>query len=172
MPGGVFERGERLTLRAVESADHEFVARHWNEPTLRPWFGRSEPTTAARVEAFVAADDRVPLLVCRDGEAIGFLWFFDVDDVHERAAIGYWIVPAARDDGCATEAVELGLRWAFDERGLHKVYAHVIEGNEASAAVLRNCGFRTDGTLREHYYVNGSFADAARFAILRDEREA
>lgn len=171
MPGGIFRRGDRLTLRAVEPADYPFVAAHWNEPSVRRWFARSEPLAERGVADFVAADDRVAFLVCRDGEAVGFLWFFDVDDVHERAAVGYWIVPEARDEGYATEAVDLGLRWAFDERGLNKVYAHVIEGNDASAAVLRHCGFRKDGDLREHYYVDGSFADAARFAVLRGDRE-
>lgn len=170
MPGGIFLRGDRVTLRAVEPADYPFVAEHWNEPSVRRWFGRSEPLNRRDVAEFVEADDRVPFLVCRDGDAIGFLWLFDIDDVADRADIGYWIVAEERNEGYATEAVELGLDWAFEERGLNKVLGRVIDGNQPSDTVLGKCGFEKAGELREQYYVDGAYVDATLYGILRADR--
>lgn len=170
LPGGTFLRGDRVTLRAVEPADYPFVAEHWNEPSVRRWFARSEPLDERGVAEFVETDDRVSFLVCRDGDVIGFLWFFDIDDVAERADIGYWIVAAERNEGYATEAVELGLDWAFEVRGLNKVLGRVIDGNRPSETVLGKCGFAKEGELREQYYVDGAHVDATLYGILRNDR--
>lgn len=169
MPGPCFLRGDRLSLRTVESEDREFVQRHWNDPAVRHWFAKDTPMDSAGVTDFLAADDEtVQFLPCRDGTPVGFVWLFDVDDTAGRGEIGYWIAPEEQGDGYATEAADLGLRYAFDERGFNKVVARVFEGNTASRHVLEKLGFEEEGYLRQHYYVDGEFVDTRLFGLLAE----
>lgn len=171
MPGPVYLEGDRLRLRTVESEDEEFVRRYWNAPDMRRFFAKSEPMDRDHITTFLETGDReAHFLPCRDGEPVGFVWVFRIDDVAGRGEIGYWIRPEERGRGYGTEAASLGLRYGFDERGLHKVMARVFEGNEPSRRVLEGLGFEEEGNLRDHYYVNGAYVDAALFGLLADDR--
>lgn len=171
MPGARFVVGEELNLRTVEPEDYDFLRRHWNDPAVRRGFGRYRPRNRSDVAAFVEeSDDSVHLLACRDGDPVGFLWLFRIDDVAGRAELGYWIAPDEQGRGYASEAAELGVGYAFDDRGLHKVAARVFEWNEASRRVLEKLGFREEGYLRDHYYVDGERVDARLYALFDDER--
>lgn len=171
MPGPAFLHGDTLTLRTVETEDYEFVHRHWNDPAVRRGFARHTPRNREQIaDFFEESDDAVHLLACRDGDPVGFVWLFGIDDVASRAELGYWVVPGEQGEGYATEITELAVEYAFDERGLYKVLARVIECNDASARVLQKVGFRQEGHLRDHYYVDGDQVDADLYALLATER--
>lgn len=169
MPNATFLREERLALRPVEPDDRAFLVRHWNEPTVRRWTNRYEPVTESDVADFLADEHAVHFVVSRDEESVGFVWLFEISDVHARAELGYWIAPAESGRGYATEAARCCLRYAFDDRNLRKVTARVFEGNDASMRVLEKLGFREEGRLREQYYVDGAYVDCVRYGLLEDE---
>lgn len=75
----------------------------------------------------------------------------------------------ARGRGYATEAIGLVVRHAFDRLGLHKLYAGVISGNEASKRAFEKNGFSVEGVLREHFFVDGAYHDAFRLGLLACE---
>ncbi|WP_435177806.1 GNAT family N-acetyltransferase [Halorussus sp. AFM4] len=171
MAGAAFLRGDRLTLRTVEPADYEFVHRHWNDPEVRRGFARSTPRTREDVAEFFeeSDDESVHFVACVDGERVGFVWLFEIDDVAGRAELGYWVAPDEQGNGYATELADLAVRYAFDDRGLRKVSARVFEWNDASRRVLERTGFRQEGHLRDHYYVDGERVDASLYGLLRTE---
>ncbi|PCR91095.1 GNAT family N-acetyltransferase [Natrinema ejinorense] len=169
MPGTQFLSGDRLTLRPVEPDDYGFLARHWNDPIVRHGTNRYTPVTESDIADLLATDDTVHFLSCRDGEPIGLTWLFQVSDVHGNAELGYWIATAESGQGYATEAARLCLRYAVDERNLRKVIARVFEDNDASMRVLEKLGFREEGRLRDHYYVDGRRVNAVLYGILDAE---
>lgn len=171
MPGPVYLRGDQLTFRPVESEDKKFIQRYWNAPELRHWFAKSDPVTHDDVTDFLdTEEEEVHFLPCQDGDPVGFLWLFQIDDIASRAEIGYWIRPEDQGQGYATEAAELGLRYAFNERGLHKVMARVFEENTPSRRVLEKLGFEVEARLRDHYYIDGEYVDTYLFGLLADDR--
>ncbi|SDQ72033.1 GNAT family N-acetyltransferase [Halopelagius longus] len=171
MPGPVFLESDRLSLRTVESEDREFIRSHWNSPELRHWFAKTDPIDSERLSDFLETNDtEVHFLPCRDSVPVGFLWLFRIDDVAGRGEIGYWVSPEEQGNGYATEAAELGLRYAFNERGLHKVMARVFEGNKTSQRILEKLGFEEEGYLREHYFVDGEYVDTRFFGLLADDK--
>lgn len=172
MPGPVFLRGERLSLRTVESEDHDFVRRHWNRPDIRHGTNRYTPITRGQLtDRFASEDyDEIHFLPCDDGDPVGFLWLFRIDDVAGRGELGYWVCADERGKGYATEAAELGVRYAFDERGLQKVIARVFEGNDASMCVLEKAGFQREGCLRDHYFVDGEHVNTYLYGLLAADR--
>lgn len=171
MSGAVFLRGDRLALRTVEPEDYDFLHRHWNDPAIRRGFARHDPRTREEIATFVEdADDSTHFLASCDGDPVGFAWLFAIDDVAGRAELGYWVAPDEQDAGYATEIATLAVQYAFDERGLHKVSARVLDWNDASRRVLEKLGFEREGRLRDHYFVDGEYVDADRYALLESER--
>jgi RimJ/RimL family protein N-acetyltransferase len=165
-------QGERVTLNTVNSEDYEFLQEQFNNPSSRRQAGVSLPLTEADVADFVEeSEDTVQFLVCRDETPLGHVVLKELDTQARTGELG-WIVicPAEQGDGYATEAVELCLSHAFDDRGLHKVWAQVIEGNEASMRVLEKLRFQQEGVLRDQEYANGEFVDVYRYGLLSSER--
>lgn len=56
-------------------------------------------------------------------------------------SIGYEIVPAARRQGYATEAIRALSSWALGRSGVHEVRAETLFDNEASVRALLRAGF-------------------------------
>jgi RimJ/RimL family protein N-acetyltransferase len=171
MPGTVFLRGDDVTLNTVHPTDYTFVEELHNDPAIREQAGISLPWDDTDVRELVEERDDVAIfLVCRDGEIVGAILLSDIDTQADKAELGYIIHPDEQNEGYATEAVNLCVRHAFDDRGLQRVWAQVNEGNEASKRVLEKVGFQQEGLLREHEYANGSRVDVRCYGLLPSER--
>ncbi|WP_226042748.1 GNAT family N-acetyltransferase [Natrinema sp. DC36] len=173
MPGPVFLEGRRLTLRTLEPEDYEFVARHFTNPSMR--HGGFEdirnPITPKDIKQRIEeADDFHAFLAYREETPVGSAYLIDVDLEGRNAELGYWITPDEQGNGYATEAAELCLAHAFDELGLHKVWARTVEDNEGSKRVLEKLGFQQEGVLREHWLGYDRYVDEYRFGLLESER--
>lgn len=128
--------------------------------------------TKAAVADFVeTTEDTVQFLVCRDDTPLGHVVLTELDTQARTGELG-WIAirPDEQGNGYATEAVDLCIKHAFDDRNLHKVWAQIIEGNEASMRVLEKLRFQQEGVLRQQEYVDGEFVDVYRYGILSSER--
>jgi RimJ/RimL family protein N-acetyltransferase len=166
MPGPLFRASDSVELRAVAPDDHDFLVRHWNSLAVRRMVNVSEPLTHDDVAELVEDDDMLVFLICREGDPVGACWIFHLDRVNARAEVGYWVAPDAQGNGYATAAVELVQAYVTDEQRLRRLVARVIEGNDASRAVLESTSFEQEGRLREHFYVDGEFRDAYLYGWL------
>jgi len=88
---------------------------------------------------------------------------------HGSGMLMYWVLPEYQGNGYVTEATELTLDFAFEERRLAKVYAIVLESNVGSRRVLEKIGFEREGVFREETFVEGERRDSYRYGILADE---
>ena len=52
---------------------------------------------------------------------------------------------------------------------LHKIHASVYNPNERSLRAAEKLGFKKEGILKEHLYVDGGYVDNHKFSILRKE---
>ena len=174
MPGPVYLSGDRVDLRVTEREDVEFLQRARSDPELRTPLTFIEPQTREQVEEFyentIAADNGdANFLICERGDAepIGEANLFRVEQDH--AELAYWLVPKAHGEGYATEAASLLVEYAFETRGLHRVWGKVVGFNDASMAVLDRLGFAEEGRLREHEFLDGEYRDVVFYGLLRAE---
>ena len=89
-----------------------------------------------------------------------------------QAEIGYELNPEYWHNGYATEAAGAMVAFGFRELGLHRVWAHCIAENTASAHVLEKLGMRLEGRLREDEWMKGRWWDTLIYAMLADEFNA
>lgn len=171
MPGVVFKRGERVTLRTVEREDVDVIQRARNEPDFQRGFLIESPKSRNAVERYVEetveGGDTIFLLICVDEEPVGGVNLLDMRQDH--GMLHYWLLPEERGHGYVTEGAALLLNHAFDTMGLHRVFAWTIADNEASQAVLRRLGFTREGTYREHVFSGGEYRDTEHYGLLASE---
>ena len=105
----------------------------------------------------------------RSDQVIGGVGLEIVSKTHKIAETGYWVAKPFRKQGILTEIMPLLLRFAFLELKLHRVTAHVFEGNEASTRLLRRLGFREEGFFHKALKHRGKWRSAHFFAILATE---
>lgn len=179
MPGAVFLRGERVNLRTLERADVDFVHEHKNTPEVHRSFVWPYPENRDAIEAYLFErdDDGVHLLVCVDGddgepEPVGVVGLGVEDARCREGSLGIWTAPPHWGEGYATEAAEVVVDYAFDERNLHRVVAQVIETNDGSRRVWETLGFEHEGTRRESEFMGGEYRDMEVYGVLEDEWRA
>ena len=86
-----------------------------------------------------------------------------------RAELGYWLGADAWGSGFATEAADAMIDFGFRELGLERIYAQVLEGNDASCRVLDKVGMMNEGVRRRHIRKGKQLCDVSMFGLLRDE---
>jgi [ribosomal protein S5]-alanine N-acetyltransferase len=104
-----------------------------------------------------------------DRKLVGGIGLHDLDGTHLNAEVGYWLGRPFRGQGYAQEALRAIVRTAFRGLGLHRLTARVFLGNENSIRVLRHCGFRREGTLRDEVVKDGTFRSNHLFSLLSSD---
>jgi RimJ/RimL family protein N-acetyltransferase len=98
--------------------------------------------------------------------ALGGASVYDVNRGEGRAAVGYWLTPAARGGGLATRATRLLAEWAFSDLGVSRLELTCAPDNMASQRVAVRCGFVREGVLRSHVPFKGGRRDTVVFSLL------
>ena len=91
---------------------------------------------------------------------------------HDNAAaeVGYSLARNCWGQGIMTEALGAVLDYAFDVLRLNRVEAIHETDNPASGAVMRKCGMKYEGQMRQKLYNKGRYVDVEMYAILRCDR--
>ena len=106
-----------------------------------------------------------------EGRMIGRCGFVSVDTRNRQAECAILIGdPAFRGRGYGSDALRTLCRFGFDEMNLHRIWARVLDFNEASLRCFTQCGFCREGVLRQDCWREGAWHDTVLLALL--EREA
>ena len=104
------------------------------------------------------------------GRLLGFARLLWVDWMHRAAVLNLGLgAPADRDQGYGQEALDLLLRYGFDELGLHRVAAFVGGYNLGAARFLERNGFLLETRRRQAVARDGRRWDMLQYALLRRE---
>lgn len=95
-----------------------------------------------------------------------------LNDKHDRGYLGYWIGHPYWGQGFCTEAIKRILKFGFEEKNLHRIWAKHKTMNIASARVMEKAGMKHEGVMRSHYKQDeNNYLDMSVKSILRSEYE-
>ncbi|MDX3693281.1 GNAT family N-acetyltransferase [Streptomyces europaeiscabiei] len=138
--------------------------RRWNTPmTLDGSLEGARESLRQRAES--DAEGKTVSFRVTDAESgvtLGHVGLSGVDPFMRRAVVGYWVLPEVRGRRVATRALDLAVRWAFTEFGIHRLELDHVVGHAASCRVAELCGFPYEGTMR------GAAFDEGRHDAFRD----
>jgi len=161
--------------RLAAEDEREFLARGKASRRLhRPW--SYPPLTSASFRRLLdplAAERSARLGVCLygGGECVGYFGLGEITmGMFRNAYLGYYAFEPYAGHTYMREALELVLRYAFDDLRLHRLQAAIQPGNERSIALVRGAGFRKEGFAPRYLKVGGRWRDHELWAITSEER--
>lgn len=77
----------------------------------------------------------------------------------QACRVGYSVSQSEQGKGIATETVQAGLNYVFDELDLHRVMANYMPSNKRSERVLTKLGFEREGFARSYVKIAGVWQD-------------
>ncbi|MCJ1677890.1 GNAT family N-acetyltransferase [Streptomyces sp. APSN-46.1] len=169
----------RLALREITHDDVDAVhAVYGNEEATRHL--SFEPRTREQVGSIIARsvtsaaanprDEYCLAVTARETEGLIGYARLALDPHQQKAAtIGFALRPEAWGQGLGTETVHALLGLAFDQLGLHRVWAARAPLNTASHKTLIRAGMTEEGRIREHVHVGGAWRDSLTYSILDHE---
>jgi len=112
-------------------------------------------------------EDRIHHFAIDDGRLLGAIGL--VIRGNRIGELGYWIGVPYWGRGYVTEAAAEVMRYAFEDRDFHRVFANHFARNPGSGRVLEKIGMVYEGTLRQHVFKWGEYLDMAMYGLLREE---
>lgn len=100
---------------------------------------------------------------------VGHIHFNYMNERHGTFSIGVLITESQRGKGYGKAAMALLLKYAFEERRLHKFEGYCLDENFASANMMKSVGCILEGTSRECVFMNGKYHDRLIFGLTADE---
>ena len=180
-PSNAYPRLEttRLVLRALRMEDADFIFKEWSDPAVT-YYMRDEEPLKSREQAEeklrpYQTPEKIPtakwwgIEIKADGHLIGTVGIFRWDKQHHRAEIGYDLCPIYWGQGLMPEALQVLMRYGFEEMDLNRVEATTHTENQRSQRVLAKLGFQREGVLREYYCCDGIYNDQVQYSLLRRE---
>ena len=175
--GGVYLlTGANVILSTVEQADLPANYRWGNDRELIRLSGMHPyPRSGWEIEKWFQAMNTNPAsrlfaIRTRDGRYIGNIELSNIDGRSGCAEVGLVIgEKGERGKGYGRDAILTILKFAFGEMRLHRVFARVLEFNEAAVKCFKSSGFKEEGRERQAFFSGGAFNDVIIFGIIESE---
>ena len=168
----------RVTLREFTVDDADAVHAVYGNPKATEHLS-FEPRSPEQVEAIVqramVSANEEPrteyalAVTTSSGELIGSARLAMDPHQQQAATIGFALNPAYWGQGYGTETVRALMGLAFDELGLHRLWAARSPDNEASHRTLVKAGMTEEGRIRAHVHVRGKWRDSITYSVLAEE---
>jgi RimJ/RimL family protein N-acetyltransferase len=166
----------RIRLRLPVARDEPAVFEACQDHEIQRWVPIPVPYRREHAHDWVAdaesgwSEGRHGDLAIADAASDRFLGAIGVRPIEEhRASIGYWVAPAERGRGVATDAVRLLGRWALIQLSLRRLELFHFAGNDASGRVAEKVGFQREGVLRAFVVIRGEPRDCVMYSLLASD---
>ena len=171
---------ERLLLRPFTVEDRDGMYRNWasdSEVTkYLTWPAHSSPAVTEGVLKDWVAQYGEPdfyqwAIVLRSNgtEPIGSISVVEHNDRVSEAVIGYCIGRSWWRQGITSEALKAVICYLTSEVGLNRIVSYHDVANPNSGAVMRKCGMRLEGVMRQADRNNQGVCDICQYAILASD---
>jgi len=170
----------RLILRPFIESDADIMYRNWaSDPDVTrflAWPTHPNPDVSRYVISEWISHYGEPdyyqwaIVPAALNKPIGTIAVVEHDDLIGKAQIGYCIGKRWWGHGITPEALQAVMDFLFDEVGYQRLECRHDPRNSASGAVMRKCGMKFEGTLRQSDRNNQGICDACWYGILKSER--
>lgn len=170
--------GEKVRLREYRREDIPAALKYLNDPEVKsnldpgiPYLYTLENETKWYEELSANKDTySFAIETIEEEKYIGGCGVNEVDWKNSVAVIGifigdknYW------DKGYGTDAMQILIRFVFEQMNIHKIKLNVYAFNERAIRCYEKCSFKKEGTLRQEIFRDGKYHDQYIMSILKEE---
>jgi RimJ/RimL family protein N-acetyltransferase len=110
----------------------------------------------------------------KNEELIGYCGLINIDHINKRAEISFLLKPervSKRDvyEVDFISALTVLCRYGFFHLNFNKIFTETFSFRGYHIEILEKYGFKKDGILRKHQYINGKYCDSIIHSILKSE---
>jgi diamine N-acetyltransferase len=170
-------KGKNIFLRALEPEDLDFIYALENNESIWEVSNTQTPYSRFLIRQYLenAHQDiyeakQLRLAICRNetAETLGLIDIFDFDPKNNRAGVGILIGSQAyRSKGIGSEALELVIKYSFQQLQVHQLYANIGSDNEISLQLFTKFGFQKIGIKKDWNKVNNDYKDELLFQLIQ-----
>jgi len=169
---------QRLLLQQVQPEDQGFVFEGLSHPDVIRYYGVQYDSFDAAGKQMLWYDQIFQegsgiswkIVHQQTSEILGDISVYLYKPEHNKAEIGFWLLPRYWNKGYALEALMAVINYWKNEKGLHRLEAFVEEGNMASSTLLEKAGFQYEGTMRDCEIKNGKYISLLIYSIILGQR--
>jgi RimJ/RimL family protein N-acetyltransferase len=171
-------KGKHIFLTSIEKSDLTQLKEWRNNPDFRKYFREyrelNDEMQNNWFDKIVVNDKNTIMFSIRDitnMELLGCCGLCYINWVHRYADLSFYIGKNALyvDEKYAIDAVDVLIRYGFNELGLNKIWTEIYEFDLLKINFLQKYGFKKDGQLRENYFYDGKWWDSFIFSLLKSE---
>ncbi len=173
---------ERLVLRRFELSDAEAMFKNWaSDPEVTkyltwPTHGSAEVSKAVLKEWTASYEDpkyyQWAIVLKSQNEPIGSISAVKMREKAEKAEIGYCIGKAWWHQGITSEALLAVIDFLINEVGFNRIESEHDVNNPNSGKVMKKCGMKYEGTLRQGDWNNQGLCDTCIYAVLKSDLQS
>ena len=105
-----------------------------------------------------------------DNKLIGSIGIYHSEPSSTQVAeIGYWLAKPYWGQGIISQAIQVFIKYSFEELNVLRIFAKVFDKNISSWRVLEKAGFKLEGIQRQHVYREGVFLDDRLYGLLKSD---
>jgi len=173
-------KGIHIKLRALEPEDLAFLFDSENNEANWKVSGTQVPFSkyilkqyleSSHKDIYEAKQLRLVITSIDDTLVMGMIDLFDFDPQHKRAGVGILIKDSFREQGIASEALQVLISYAFHYLDLHQLYANVTTDNKTSMHLFEKHGFKRIGIKKDWIYTNATYIDEASYQLLNSSQK-
>lgn len=179
--GTVRLESRRLLLRPFEEGDVASIFYHWSndDQVTRHLRWQTHPSTMATekrlakwLDAYSGKDFYLwGIQRKEDGRLMGELRLWTVQPHDRVGEVAYCLGREDWGKGYAAEALQMVIRFAFEQVGFNRIQAAHSVATPASGRVLVKAGMEREGRCRQLYLSNVGYEDCDLYAVLRKDWE-
>jgi RimJ/RimL family protein N-acetyltransferase len=163
-------------LRKLEASDLDRTWAWINNPDVYLAIGVQVPVSKSAqsrwYEKTDQSSDKIVFAIClKDGDLhVGNVSLDSIDPRHRTARLSIFIGDSSqRGKSIGSRAIRLVANYAFDFLNLNRIWCKSTAGDDQVARFYEQLGFKIEGLMRQHEYIDGQYVDKVIFGLLRGE---
>lgn len=165
---------KRFLLKRILPEDQIFIFKGLSHPEVIPFYGVKYKTFEETKDQMNFYDslwrEKTGIwwkIVDRDtAESLGACGMNYYQSAHEKAEIGYWLLPQYWKKGIMPEVIPVMTGHLFSHWRLHRLEAVIEEGNDSSIGLAEKLGFQFEGMMRDAEIKNGKRICLLMYSLL------
>ena len=172
---------QKYSLRKPEPKDAADLVSITNDPFVMKYYGvegsylKSEDEAMGQIawmnRTFENGPGRWVIAEDENDRYIGDIGFFDYDSDNRKIELGLKLKKEYWGRGIISAFLKPLTEYSFSEFPVNRIEAYIDERNEGSKRVVKKCGYKYEGTLRESEYEYGHFVNLELYSLLRSDIE-
>lgn len=164
-----------LLLRSIVGNDIDHVFKGLSNTEVIKYYGINYKTleeTKMQMDWFnnlAMQGTGIWLALCAPDNRIfyGAVGLNNLSTIHQKAELGFWLLPEFWGKGLMAKAVPLICRYAFENLGLNRIEAFVETANQSSKNLLTKLHFEHEGTMKDCEMKNNNFISLDIYALFK-----